>query len=142
MREPVKKIKFIVALLMIFILGLVTGSLGTKYMMKKKWQRFQFADPVQRIERLVDHLQRDLNLTRSQKTKVRNIITSNAVPLKELRKQSTPIFRQVHTKTMTEIRVLLDENQKVKFDQLEKRIKKHKGSHSPHRGPFGPPLDQ
>ncbi len=78
----------------------------------------------EKIERRVESLGKKLNLTESQKVRVRNILTSSKSETVKIFEDAKEKVRNLKVKTDDEIEQILEPAQKDKFKQMRKNTEK------------------
>lgn len=84
-------------------------------------------------ERMVRRLSSKLDLSAEQRKRLEAIIESKRGRLEALRTEMHPRFEEIRESTRAEIRGILDERQRAKFEKIEERWKKlrDKGGRGP-----------
>ena len=80
---------------------------------KEGWQKRE-PNPQEMAERMVEGLEKGLDLTADQKQKVMEIVKGSAAEMFELKKKMQKLERESNEK----VRVLLDDEQKERFDMM------------------------
>ncbi len=111
------KLKPILLLVVVFVAGVVVGTTGTRVAVKKFVDRvINRPDVIQQtIER---DLTRKLKLRPEQRQQVHEIATRSMQDTKSLRAEFHPRLTTIIAKSEQEVRAILDEEQKVKFDRM------------------------
>ena len=78
-------------------------------------------DMVQK--RIIPHMTKTLNLSKAQQDEAKKIMINMSNQLREIRKQQAPKIRAIIQSSFAEIKQLLNEKQKVKFIEMQRRIK-------------------
>jgi hypothetical protein len=118
-----KMMKVITAIILIFALGLLAGSLGTKIYMNDRIMQFAGGNLSVRTNMLIGRLTDELDLTDTQQTEIKVILESPLKDLTRLRKEFLPRIRGPLSLTLDKIREILDDEQRKKLDAiLAKRI--------------------
>ena len=108
-----KKLKVCIAILLIFILGILAGTLGTGFFIKNRIGRFvQGNGPFPPIK-ILERLSTKLDLSKSQQMEIEKIFNN----------------------TIEQIEQKLDKKQTQKLDKLTERLKHHFRNH-PGKRPF------
>lgn len=76
-------------------------------------------------KQMFDDFSKHLNLSEDQKTKVNAILESNRKEAEELKKQMQEKMKALREKSNSEIRAILNDEQKKKFDELEAKKKQN-----------------
>jgi hypothetical protein len=114
-----KVLKIITLLCLVFAAGVIVGVAGTRFAVKKVIEQASKKPEVFRAKVEVA-LVRELKLTPEQRPKVREIVGRGFADLQQLRGDFQPRIGAILKRTEGEIRVVLDERQKVKFDLMLK----------------------
>jgi hypothetical protein len=112
-----KRLKPILLLVVVFLAGIVVGATATRVAVKK------FVDRVvnrpEAIQRSVERdLTRKLHLRAEQQAKVHDITMRAMEQMKTLRDEFHPRLTEIITRSEQEVRAVLDEEQKQKFDKF------------------------
>jgi Spy/CpxP family protein refolding chaperone len=97
-----------------------------------------------RLDRLVEHLDRALNLTPQQHESVRLIVQRHAERMSQISASVRPQMRQEIDSTNAEIEKVLTPEQRTKFQQLQQQRQQRRnrrGSRGPAGMPPHPPPD-
>jgi Spy/CpxP family protein refolding chaperone len=121
-----KNIKSVICILLIFLLGAVSGGLVMHMVYKSHMETFLRGDRKAREEILVNRLSRKLDLDQSQREKVRAIVKETHLEMNNIRKQYRPQMEAVLEKSRAEMRRILRPEQLEKF---EKFIAEHQARH-------------
>ncbi|HOO91017.1 MAG TPA: hypothetical protein PLA74_09380 [Syntrophales bacterium] len=132
------KVKVSVGILLVFVLGVLAGSFGTKAYMKYRFSHFMQRGHEARTEFLLGQLSRDLDLTEDQRTEIRKILTDSHQRLNQISRRCQPEIRGIIEHDFEMIRELLNDEQKPKFDQFQKQFHK-KGKQRAFQPPLPPP---
>jgi Spy/CpxP family protein refolding chaperone len=124
-----KNIKYVLCILLIFVLGAASGGLVMHIVYKSHMETFLSGDRKAREEILLNRLSRRLDLDQSQREKVRAIVEETHVEMNNIRKQYRPQMEAVLEKSRTEMRQILRPEQLGKF---EKFIAERKARHGRH----------
>jgi hypothetical protein len=121
-----KKWKLAAGVALVFVLGLLVGSLGTRYYYREWSGRF-FEEPSARKALILKRLTRDLALTEAQQKGVRGIVDEMDKKLEALRLDRRSAVRAVLDESFARMKEKLDPEQQKKLDELrakhEARIK-------------------
>ncbi|GAF82521.1 unnamed protein product [marine sediment metagenome] len=120
-----KKLTSIVVIIIVYLLGLVTGSLATKAGIRYCFRgRKGHGRIARKIEgRMVNRLSSKLQLTDEQKTEIESIIETHRPEMKKLRESIGEKMKTLKNTMHQDIKkVLTDEQQSGKFEEI---IKKH-----------------
>lgn len=135
-----KRLKVITAVALIFVLGFLAGSLGTKMYMKKKFMRFADANPQQRLNIIMERLTEDLDLTDTQQAQIRPVLEESLEKFAKRRKEFLPHVHGPLSRNIKLIREFLTDEQQKKLDTiLAKRFGRLPGHHFRNSPPGIPP---
>lgn len=115
MKSP--KLRPVLLLCVVFVAGVIVGATATRVAVKKFVDRvINRPDAIQQtIER---DLTRKLKLRPEQRQRVHEIATRCTQEMKSLRAEFQPKLNGIIAKSEQEVRAILDEDQKVKFDRM------------------------
>ncbi len=118
----ISKWKIAVLFGMIFLVGALTGSVATKFYVKKRLMGVVRGDFAKRKTRIVRLLDRRLNLTPSQRRQVQEIIFRSQERLMALRDSHLKQMRQIVRETEKEIGSCLNPKQRSEFQSMCKKM--------------------
>jgi hypothetical protein len=123
------KRRFYVYFALIFALGIVIGAAG---MYSYGWYTGHWHRRFSR-HRVVDYLQRELQLSQPQTQQLQQIITNMNKKESDLRDQIEPQFQAIREETRAETRKILDPKQIEKFNAMVKRwdARRNRSRHHP-----------
>ena len=127
--SDMKNIKFVLCILLIFLLGAVSGGLVMHMAYRSNMEMFLKGDRNAREEILLNRLSRKLDLNESQREKVRAIVEETHAEMNKIRKQYRPQMEAVLEKSRAEVRLILRPDQLAKF---EKFVAERKARHKRH----------
>lgn len=110
--------------LVILLIGLALG-LSLSWCNKMRWHHSPM-DHEKRYTRMLNHLQRKLDLNAEQKAKVGEILQTKREKIKALRSEIRPKFEELRHSANQEIRQILTPEQQKKFDQIQERWQKRR----------------
>jgi hypothetical protein len=111
------RLKILLVLLVVFILGGVTGaSLDSLYRLRGRNDGRQGGDRRGGRNEMFDRLRRDLNLSEQQATEIRAILDQTRNDYRALRSEVRPRYDAVRQQARTRIRALLTPEQQKLFD--------------------------
>jgi hypothetical protein len=123
------KFKLCVGVFLIFALGALAGSLGTRLYVRQRIVAFTRGGPP--AIRMLKRISRRLDLTQSQREKIDKIMAETQKELIDFRRKYHPEFVRIVDKSVGLMKESLNDDQKEKLDQLQKRLK-----HRRHRRKF------
>ena len=115
-------------LVLTFLLGCVTGSIG--YHLYETRIKSAAARPAYRPapRDIVEEMGRDLNLSADQKEKLQAIVRQSRERYRALSTQFRPQYDVIRNETNQQIRQILNEEQKARFEKTIKEMdERHKG---------------
>jgi hypothetical protein len=117
----------------IFILGAMTGVLGTTLVVKHRIEIFHKKGPPSIKPMLMKRITDRIDLTSSQRESVEKILDELQIQLRELRQDFRPKMKGAFDASFERIKELLDDSQKKQIDILLKELP----DHFPHHRRFG-----
>ena len=123
-----KNVRPIYCILVVFLLGTLCGSLGTHLFYKCRMDLISGSRGENREERLVNRLDRKLDLDAGQKEQVRAIVHETQEDIRQVRRQFRPQMEAAIEKAQTKIGVLLTPEQRKKYEKMiaERKGKSHR----------------
>ncbi len=122
-------------LLITFALGVVAGTVGHS-LFQRRVSAVSTGPNPRTPHRLTDELAQGLNMDSAQKEKLREIVAHSRERYAQLSKQFRPQYEVIRNQTREEIRQILREDQKAKFEEI---ISNFEDRHRPGGRPPGPP---
>jgi hypothetical protein len=118
------KIKLASGVILVFLVGVLAGSLGTGIYYKKRVEKFEAGGPPiqERIQIILGRFSNDLDLTREQKTEFEKIVKESQEKKVSLGEKIFPEIKEINEQTFKSIRDKLNAGQKTKLDSLIKRM--------------------
>jgi len=132
-----KKWKLVIGLTLVFVFGLLVGSLGTGAYIKHRF------DPPKRDHSamrtfLLKKFSQKLSLTEDQKTEFKRLIDQVGDKLENHFRKSHSEIGNIIDQGSSQMRKALSPDQQKKFDEMLEKFKQHRKSR--HKfGPHGPP---
>ena len=137
MKKFIKSKKMWFAFITVFISGMIIGAVGVMAIACIGFKKFHSGPGMARM-RILSYMTKELELTPEQKVEVEKIMTGMSTQFNELRKEQYPKYKEILTTAFSDIEKLLDEKQKVKFKELQEKMKKwHHGRRSSRFGERG-----
>jgi len=102
------------------LIGALLGFAFGTWVMKHHFPGYRWGD--KRYSRMLKYFNSKLDLSETQKEKVKGILDSKRKKVKELRKELRPRWKTMHENTREEIRKILNPEQKEKFRALEAKM--------------------
>jgi len=123
-----KNIRPIYCILLVFLLGTLCGALGTHLVYKCRMDSIIGERGQQREERLVNRLDRKLDLDARQREQVRAIVRETQQEVRQVRRQFRPQMDAAIGKAQVKISALLTPEQRKKYEQMiaERKEKSHR----------------
>lgn len=116
-----KRIKLYIGLLLVFVLGILCGALGTGLYIKQESATLIETRRPMRTIFLMERLDSKLDLTQAQKTKIQKILNQLEADMSEFRKLRKPEMEKILGPHWDMIRQELNSEQREIFDGLKKR---------------------
>jgi len=136
-----QKWKIVAGLLLVFVLGALSGALGTGMVLKRHHPFFSRA-PEGRKAFIMKRLTRKLDLTAEQKVRIETIIDRVQSETFEQMREGRRFMREELKKGFAEIRKELTPEQQLKFDQMRaERERRRKERGDRFHGPWRPDKD-
>ena len=127
-----KKWKLIAGVALVFVLGLLAGSLGPRYYHRDWSERF-FQEPTARKVLILKKLTKDLGLTETQQREFRAIVEETDKKLEAFGLERRSAVKAILDESFSRMKEKLDPEQQKKLDELrakhEARIKDKKRRH-------------
>ncbi|MGM0453086.1 MAG: hypothetical protein ACQERN_07965 [Thermodesulfobacteriota bacterium] len=143
-----KLFKAIAGISAIFILGALTGVLGTSLFFQHRIETLREKGPPPIKPLFMQRMTGQLELTLEQKKAVGNILEQTQQQLVNLRKQYRPRIREIFSTCFTRIEEKLQPEQRARFKEIKesfpcrrwhKRARGHAGHPPPHAPQHQPP---
>jgi nucleoid DNA-binding protein len=125
MTAKVIRWKLISGLLLVFVLGVLVGSVGTGFYLKHRLAPI-IKEPRARKAFIMKKLSKKLNLTPNQKTKIEPIVEQMIEKRREYYRKIRPEIKRIMDQGFTQIKEELNEDQKKKLDELREKFQKHR----------------
>lgn len=109
-------------LVLLFLLGLGLGVLGTLWAHKSDWFHDRWRHSHFSTQGAVDWLNRELTLSPDQQKQLETILDETAAGYRAIRERVQPEYEQVRHAGRDKIRAILTEAQRAKFEELVRRI--------------------
>lgn len=113
-----KRFKAIAGILVIFLLGAMTGVLGTSLVVKHRIEMFHEKGPPAFKRLFMDRLGDRLELTSDQRVDVERILDSLQVQLRQIRQAFHPKVKAAFDAAFKEIEKKLTPSQKLKMEKF------------------------
>lgn len=113
-----KRWQIITALTLVFVLGILTGVVGTGVVFKHGWP-FGPRDPEKRKAFIVERLERKLDLNAAQKKRVAAIVDRRHAAAREHFRKHREVLHAFMVESFADIRKELTPAQQIKLDALQ-----------------------
>ncbi len=115
--------KAMVLVLLVFVLGIALGALGTYLAGAKVWgAKIEGHNHRDKRARMMEQLTRELTLTPDQQKQLDAILTDIKGKYRALHEQTAPQFEQVRQQGREQIRAILTPQQRPKFEEFLRRL--------------------
>lgn len=123
-----KKLRPVYCILVIFFLGVLCGALGTHLYYSCRMDSIICARGQSREERLVNRLDRSLDLDARQREQVRAIVHETQEEVRKVRRQFRPQMEEIIGKAQVKINALLSPEQQKKYEKIiaERKERSHR----------------
>ena len=125
-----KSIKPVIGLILVFILGAVSGSLVTYMVSQSHPEGVLAAGPHAREERLISRLGKQLDLDSQQLEQAKTIIHETHEDMRQIRQKIHPQIEALLTDSQLRISSLLRPEQQEKFKKIIAERKVHRQNHN------------
>lgn len=119
----------VVYLVLVFLLGLALGSVGTVWVVKKGLLRSWWSERYSFPQGAVEWLDRELKLTPEQRRQLEAILDETAAGYRAIRERVGPEYEQVRQAGREKIRAILTPEQRAKFEELVRAIDEKRAKH-------------
>ena len=120
-----KRWKLISGLLLVFVLGVLAGSFGTRVYLKDRFEHLR-KDPKARQAFIMRKLSKELELTPDQKIKVEKIVEQMGEKRREFFLKNRPEIKKIMDEGFAQIRKELNSDQQKKLDVLREEFEKRR----------------
>lgn len=120
-----KRWKLISGLLLVFVLGVLAGSFGTRIYLKDRFEHLR-KDPKARQDFIMRKLSKELELTPDQKIKVEKIVEQMGAKRREFFLKNRPEIKKIMDEGFAQIRKELNSDQQKKLDVLREEFEKRR----------------
>ena len=117
--------KLVSGVALVFIVGALVGSLGTRFYLKHHYRPFM-TEPRDRTAFIMKRLSKELGLSQDQKIAVEKIVAQTGEKLREHFLQTQPEIKSIIDDSFSQIKKELDDVQKKKLDALREKFEKHR----------------
>ena len=123
--------KLAAGVVLVLLVGILVGSMGTWFLLRPPHPHGPMG-PKDRTMEALDRLSRDLALSPEQKGAAERILNRVSEQLHEHFAKDRPEMEKIVDEGFSDIKKILNEDQKKRFDEVRDRFRRH-------RGPFPPP---
>ncbi len=118
------KFKLAAGVILLLIVGVLAGSLGTGIYYKKRVERFESGGPPvsERVRIVLGRFSDDLNLTNEQRDEIGKIVRESQEEILALGREILPQIEEINEQTISSIQEKLNNEQKKKLDELYQRM--------------------
>lgn len=120
-----KRWKLVSGLLLVFVLGILAGSFGTRVYLKDRFEHLR-KDPKARQDFIMRKLSKELELTQDQKTKIEKIVEQVGAKRREFFLKNRPEIKRIMDEGFLQIKKELNNDQQKKLDALRKEFEKRR----------------
>jgi hypothetical protein len=132
MSAKVIRWKLISGLLLVFVLGILAGSLGTEFYLKHRLAPLM-KDPRAKKAFIMKKLSKELNLTSDQQSKIEPLVEQMLEKRREYYLKNRPEVKTIFDQGFAQISEELNEDQKKKLDGLREKFRRRRGERDPKR---------
>ena len=125
MNTKASKWKLVLGLLLVLVLGILAGAIGTGFYLKYK------VTPLEKGSRgkeafIMERLSKELKLTPNQKSKIGPIVEQMIEKRREYHHRIRPEIKTIMDQGFTQIEQELNEDQKKKLEALRQKFRRHR----------------
>ena len=135
-----KKWKLYVGLVLVFVLGVVAGSLGNRFFHKQRFERMR-KDPATRKAFFMNRLSKKLNLSEEQRRAFEPILDQIDKRRQEYHMRERSHMKEIINDGFSQMREHLTPEQQKELDDLEKKARRFMKRQPLPPHPPGPPPD-
>ena len=122
-----KRVKLVAGICLVFLLGVLVGTLGTGLYFKYRIDRFGPGRHPPRVkEHLLKKLTNELDLTKEQAVEIEVIITSTRNKMDEIREKHLPEIKKIADQSFELMKEKLRPEQIEKLDKLLEKFKRNR----------------
>lgn len=123
------KFKLTTGVILVFLVGVLAGSLGTGLYLRYRMEYFKPGGhtPKMRAAFLMKRLSEDLDLTPAQKTEVEKIVVQSQEKIFAVRRKVFPEIKEIINETFASIGEGLNNKQKQNLEKLREKLKSWHG---------------
>ncbi len=130
------KFKIISGILLVFLLGGITGSLATSIYMGNRFRTIMQGPPAFLIPKFISRLERELDLSAEQKVQIRKISAELREELNEFMEKNRPQAEEILDRHISSIKSVLQPDQQEKMEGIREKMKQRwmRHGHGRNRG--------
>jgi hypothetical protein len=117
--------KLIAGVALVFIVGLLVGSVGTRFYFKHHYHPFE-RERGNRTAFIMNRLSRELSLTEPQKVAIQKIVEQTEEKMREHFLQRRSEIEGIVNDGFTQMKKELNDDQKKKLDELKEKFEKRR----------------
>lgn len=125
------KLKLYGGIVLVFFLGALIGSLGTRIYFKQRFAHYSKGGPEAKKNLLMKKLSAELDLTQSQKAEIEKIVENSMMEIRDFRKESRAQLEKIFNRKIVLIKNKLNDEQGGELDKLYNKFKSRRRS-KPH----------
>jgi len=110
-------------IVLVFLLGGITGSLGTSIYMGQKFRTMMQGPPDVLIPKFIRKLERELDLSLQQQAQIRKISADLRKELHEFMEKNRPQAEEILDRHISSIKSVLQPDQQAKMEQIREKMK-------------------
>lgn len=115
--------KRILAVLFVFISGIIVGLVGHDLHMKHMFNRMHHFPPGDNGEFIVKRMQEELRLSNAQLENIRPVIIESEKKILELRNSFHPKMKEIMDSSIERVKKELTEEQRKKLEEIHRRMR-------------------
>jgi Spy/CpxP family protein refolding chaperone len=119
-----RKAKLIAGVALVFVLGVLVGSLGTRFY-HRDWSAPFFHEPSSRKALIMKRLTKDLGLTEAQQKEFRAIVDETEKKLEAFGAETRSAVKAIFDESFSRMKEKLDPDQQKKLDELRAKHEAH-----------------
>lgn len=118
------KTKLSIGVFLVFLVGVLAGSLGMGIYVKYQLERFGPGGPPPppRHGVIIKRLSRELDLTQTQRTELKKILQESEAKISAIRDQFMPKIEEIADQSFAAMREKLDADQQKKLERIKEKI--------------------
>ena len=119
------KTKLSIGVFLVFLVGVLAGSLGMGMYLKHQMKRFEPGGhpPPVRHGFIMKRLSRELDLTDAQRVEIEKIVKDSEARFFAIRNQFMPEIEEIADRSFAAIKEKLNADQQIKLERIQKKIR-------------------